>query len=43
VTFILNGETINRGTRCTFTSGKLLFQSEGAEVFFRRIELYPAR
>jgi Domain of Unknown Function (DUF1080) len=43
VTFILNGETINRGTRCTFTSGKLLFQSEGAEVFFRRIQLYPAR
>lgn len=43
VTFMLNGEIINRATRCTFTAGKLLFQSEGAEVFFRRIQLYPAR
>ena len=28
---------------CTLTSGKLLLQSEGAEIFFRRIELHPVR
>jgi hypothetical protein len=41
--FMLNGQTINKATRCSFTSGKLLFQSEGAEVFFRRIEMFPVR
>lgn len=43
VEFLLNGQIVNRGTDCTFASGKILFQSEGAEVFFRRIELFPVR
>jgi hypothetical protein len=41
--YMLNGQIISRATHCSFTSGKLHFQSEGAEVFFRRIELHPAR
>lgn len=39
--FMLNGQVVNKGTKCNFTSGKILFQSEGAEHFFRRIDLYP--
>ena len=40
---LLNGQVVNAATMCEFTFGKLLFQSEGAEVFFRRIELHPVR
>jgi hypothetical protein len=40
---LLNGQVVNKATRCNFTQGKILFQSEGAEVFFRRIELYPVQ
>jgi hypothetical protein len=41
VVFILNGQVVNRATRCSYTSGRLLFQSEGAEHYYRRIELHP--
>jgi len=41
VTYFLNGAKVNEGKNGSFTSGKLLFQSEGAELFFRRIELQP--
>ena len=40
---MLNGQIVNAATKSNFTSGKLLFQSEGAEVFFRRIELHPVK
>ena len=43
VAFILNGVQVNGGQDGTFREGKLLFQSEGAEVFFRRIELHPVK
>jgi len=39
--FLLNGKIVNKGFDSELTEGKLLFQSEGAEVFFRRIELRP--
>ena len=39
ITNILNGKVVNAGTGATPSRGKLLFQSEGAEVFFRRIDL----
>jgi len=39
--FLLNGRIVNKGFDSELTEGKLLFQSEGAEVFFRRIELRP--
>ena len=42
ITNILNGKVVNRGTNSSHTRGKILFQSEGAEVFFRRIELRPS-
>jgi hypothetical protein len=43
ITNILNGTVVNEGTNCSHTRGKILFQSEGAEVFFRRIELLPLK
>ena len=39
VTYWVNGTLVNEGTHASLTRGKILFQSEGAEVFFRRIEL----
>ena len=41
VTYLVNGKIVNKGTGSSLVEGKLLFQSEGAEVFFRRIELQP--
>ncbi len=43
ITNILNGKVVNHGTNCSHTRGKILFQSEGAEVFFRKIELHPLK
>jgi len=43
ITNILNGKIVNAGSDASHTKGKLLFQSEGAEVFFRRIELLPLK
>jgi hypothetical protein len=39
----VNGKLANEGTDAFPSSGKILFQSEGAEVFFRNIELYPLK
>jgi hypothetical protein len=41
VTYFLNGVKVMEGRNGSFKSGKLLFQSEGAEIFFRLIELHP--
>ena len=41
ITNLLNGKVVNRGTNSSHARGKILFQSEGAEVFFRRIDLRP--
>lgn len=43
ITNILNGTVVNACTKSSHTRGKILFQSEGAEVFFRRIELQPLK
>jgi hypothetical protein len=43
VTSILNGVIVNKATKVTPTKGKILFQSEGAEVFFRKIDLKPVK
>jgi len=32
---------VNEGYRSSLTGGKILIQSEGAEIFFRRIDLEP--
>ncbi len=38
---ILNGYVMNIGTRSSPKRGKLIFQSEGAEIVFRKIEIRP--
>jgi 3-keto-disaccharide hydrolase len=39
----VNGKLVNEGTDAFPASGKILFQSEGSEVFFRDIKLYPLK
>ena len=41
ITNILNGYVVNVGTKSSLTEGKIQFQSEGAELFFRKIEIRP--
>jgi hypothetical protein len=41
ITNILNGYVVNVGTGSSLTRGKILVQSEGAEIFFRKIEVRP--
>jgi hypothetical protein len=43
LTYRLNGVLVNAATKSSHTRGKLLFQSEGAEVFFRKIDLQPIK
>jgi hypothetical protein len=43
ITNVLNGVVVNAGTHSSHTKGKILFQSEGAELYFRRIELLPLK
>lgn len=39
VTFKANGKVVNQGTKVRPSKGRILFQSEGAEAFFRNVEL----
>jgi hypothetical protein len=39
----LNGKLVNEGSQAYPSSGKILIQSEGAEVFFRDIRLFPLK
>jgi hypothetical protein len=41
LTYIVNGKVVNEGLRSSLTEGKILIQSEGAEIFFRKIDLEP--
>ena len=41
ITNIVNGYVVNIGTKSSLTKGKIIFQSEGAEIFFRKIEVRP--
>ncbi len=41
ITNIVNGVVVNEGTDASVTRGKILLQSEGAEVFYRKVELSP--
>jgi len=40
---IVNGTVVNEGTRSSLTAGRIIIQSEGAEIYFRRIDLVPTR
>jgi hypothetical protein len=39
----VNGKLVNEGSGAYPASGKILFQSEGAEVYFRDIRLFPLK
>ena len=41
ITNIVNGLVVNVGTKSSLTKGKIQFQSEGAEILFRKIEVRP--
>jgi hypothetical protein len=41
ITNVVNGKTVNQATKSSLTRGKLLFQCEGAEIYFRKIQLQP--
>jgi hypothetical protein len=41
LTYFLNGVKVNAATDCSLQEGQLLIQSEGAEMFVRRVELRP--
>jgi hypothetical protein len=43
ITNILNGVKMNEITNASLTKGKILLQSEGAEVFFRKVDLKPLK
>jgi hypothetical protein len=41
ITNVVNGTVVNMATGCSFARGKIIFQSEGAEIYFRKIEIHP--
>lgn len=41
ITYYVNGKLVNRASGLNITKGKLLFQTEGAEIWYRNIELTP--
>ena len=41
LTYFVNGQLANQASEGSLTEGRLLFQSEGAEVYFRRIDIEP--
>ena len=41
ITNVVNGTVVNEGHGSSLTEGKILIQSEGAEIYFRRIDLRP--
>lgn len=43
ITYFVNGEKVMEAWDGTYTAGRLMFQSEGAEIFFRKIELHPLK
>lgn len=41
VTVWVNGDKVNEGSACSATRGAICLQSEGAPIYFRRVELKP--
>jgi hypothetical protein len=41
LTFLVNGTVVNEAFEATPSAGKICFQTEGAEIYFRKIELHP--
>jgi hypothetical protein len=43
IKLVINGHLVNEGTGAEVTKGKILLQSEGAEIHFRNVELKPLK
>ncbi|MBX6311332.1 MAG: DUF1080 domain-containing protein [Isosphaeraceae bacterium] len=43
ITNIVNGVVVNQGTNASVTRGRISLQSEGAEVWYRKVELKPLK
>ena len=43
VKYWVNGALVMEGSDASLTKGKILFQSEGSELFFRNIKLWPLK
>jgi 3-keto-disaccharide hydrolase len=43
VSITVNGHKTLEGVKASPRSGKILIQSEGAEIFFRRLDVYPVK
>ncbi len=43
VKLVINGQVVNEATDAELSKGKILLQSEGAEVHFRNVELTPIK
>ncbi|HXY41049.1 MAG TPA: family 16 glycoside hydrolase, partial [Vicinamibacteria bacterium] len=41
ITNLVNGTVVNEGTQSSLREGRILVQSEGAEIYFRRLDLEP--
>ena len=39
ITYFVNGKMVNQGTSPSLSSGKIIVQSEGAEIYYRKIEI----
>ncbi len=43
VTYFVNGNLVNEATDLNAAKGKILFQTEGAETYYRKIEIAPLK
>jgi hypothetical protein len=41
LTYYVNGKMVNAATDSSFRDGRIMLQSEGAEIYFRRVDLEP--
>jgi Domain of Unknown Function (DUF1080) len=41
--YFVNGKLVNAGIDASLTDGKIMIQSEGAEIYFRRVDLEPLK
>jgi hypothetical protein len=41
--YFVNGQLVFEATNSSFTEGKIMIQSEGAEIYFRRVDLEPLK
>lgn len=43
LTYYVNGRLVNAATNSSFAEGRIMLQSEGAEIYFRRVDIEPLR